>query len=103
MRPLALAAFALLAMPLAATADSMRCGSKIVNETSRAAEILEKCGEPQQKDVRTEPIMAKNPAGYAYKVGEQVVERWRYQRSSRALPMVVTVVDGKVIKLERAE
>ena len=37
-----------------ATAESMRCGASIVNETTSVAEILAKCGEPASKDVKAE-------------------------------------------------
>jgi len=32
-----------------------------------------------------------------------VTERWRYQRSSGSLPMLVTIVDGKIVSIERTE
>ena len=51
MRILALSCLTFLLLPLAAPADSMRCGKWVVNETASSAEILQKCGEPQQKDV----------------------------------------------------
>ena len=33
----------------------------------------------------------------------KVTERWRYQASNRVLPMLVTIVDGKVVSIERTE
>jgi hypothetical protein len=96
-------AFVLLTLPLAASAESMRCGKWIVNETMTTDEILSKCGEPQKKDVSKQDVFAKNPAGYSTKRGEQVTERWYYQHSSGSLPMMVKIIDGKIISIERAE
>jgi hypothetical protein len=90
-------------LPLAASAESMRCGNKIVNETLTTAEILQKCGEPQKKDVQKEHVVARNPAGYVTKRGEQVTERWYYKPSAGSLTMVVKILDGKVISIERAD
>jgi len=94
----------LLALPRAVSADSMRCDKWIVNETASVAELLEKCGEPQTKDVATEDVMARNATtGASYKVGTTVKERWLYRRSNRSLPMLVTIVDGRIRSIERAE
>ena len=90
-------------LPLAAAADSMRCGKWIVNETMTTNEILQKCGEPQKKDVSKEDVFARNPAGYTTKRGEQVTERWYYKPSSGSLTMLVKILDGKVISIERAD
>ena len=103
MRFSALVTYAVSILPLAASADSMRCGKWIVNETMTTDEILQKCGEPQKKDVSKEDVFAKNPAGYVTKRGEQVTERWYYQHSSGSLPMLVKIIDGKVISIERAD
>ena len=94
---------ALSILPLAASADSMRCGKWIVNETMTTDEILQKCGEPQKKDVSKEDVFAKNPAGYVTKRGEQVTERWYYKPSSGSLTMMVKILDGKVVSIERAD
>jgi hypothetical protein len=32
-----------------------------------------------------------------------VTERWYYQHSSGSLPMMVKIIDGKIISIERAE
>jgi uncharacterized protein DUF2845 len=93
----------LLAFPMIASADSMRCGQWVVNEETTPSELLQKCGEPQQKEVSTEDVMTRNPAGYTRKTGVQVIEKWHYQRSSAALPMLVVVVDGKIKSIERSE
>jgi hypothetical protein len=103
MRHTALVTSLLLLLPLAASAESMRCGKWVVSETASPAEILEKCGEPQQQDVAKEDVISKNAAGYFNKVGVKVTERWRYQASNRALPMLVTIVDGKVVSIERTQ
>jgi hypothetical protein len=103
MRVSAVVICALSILPLAASADSMRCGKWIVNETMTTDEILNKCGEPQKKDVEKHDVFAKNPAGYSTKRGEQVIERWYYKFSSGSLPMMVKVIDGKIISIERAE
>lgn len=90
-------------LPFAASAESMRCGKWVVNETSSAAEILEKCGEPQKKDISHEDVYARNALGNTNKIGVKVTERWRYQATNRVLPMLVTIVDGKVVSLDRTE
>lgn len=103
MRASAILAFVSLTLPLAAAAESMRCGKWVVSETASTAEILEKCGAPQKKDVSHEDVYARNTLGNTNKVGVKVTERWRYQASDRVLPMLVTIVDGKVISIERTE
>lgn len=90
-------------LPPAAQADSMRCGKWVVNEQATAAEILDKCGEPQRKEVREEDVYSRNPAGFTNKQGVKKTELWYYKRSSQALEMVVQIVDGKVISIQRAE
>jgi hypothetical protein len=94
---------ALSILPLAASAESMRCGKWIVNETMSTNEILQKCGEPQKKDVSKEDVFAKNPSGYTTKRGEQVTERWYYKPSTGSLTMMVKIIDGKVVSIERAD
>ena len=60
-------------LPHAALADSMRCGKWVVNEQASAAEILDKCGEPQRKDVREEDVYSRNPAGFTNKQGAKKI------------------------------
>jgi Protein of unknown function (DUF2845) len=103
MRFPALVMYAASILPLAAAADSMRCGKWIVNETMTTNEILQKCGEPQKKDLSKDDVFAKNPAGYTTKRGEQVIERWYYKPSQGSLTMMVKIVDGKVVSVERAD
>lgn len=103
MRLPALVMYAASILPLAASADSMRCGKWIVNETMTTDEILQKCGEPQKKDVSKEDVYAKNQAGYSTKRGEQVTERWYYKPSSGSLTMMVKILDGRVVSIERAD
>jgi Protein of unknown function (DUF2845) len=103
MRVRAVVLCALSILPLAASAESMRCGKWIVNESMTTDEILQKCGEPQNKEVTKSDVYAKNPAGYSTKRGEQVVERWYYKPSSGSLTMTVKIMDGKVVSIERAD
>ena len=103
MRSSVVLAFVLLTLPLVASAESMRCGKWIVNETMTTDEILSKCGEPQKKDISKQDVFAKNPAGYTTKRGDQVIERWYYKHGSGSLPMMVKIIDGKIISIERAE
>jgi len=88
----------------AASADSMRCGKWIVNESASLDELLKKCGEPQSRDVSKEEGYATNPNGARVKTGTVTVkERWLYQPSPGTLPMAVLIVDGKVVSVTRAD
>jgi hypothetical protein len=85
-------------------ADSMRCGSKLVSESATLDELIQKCGQPQDRKIVKEDQYAINPNGARVKTGGQTVkERWIYQASSRALPMAVQIVDGKIISITRAD
>ncbi len=63
MRSPAILMSALSMLPLAAAAESMRCGKWVVNETMTTAEILQKCGEPQRKEVTKRRRVREKPAG----------------------------------------
>jgi len=93
----------LLTLPGLAASESMRCGKWVVNEDTPAEEIATKCGEPQQKEVKTEDVLGINALGNPIKLGVATTERWYYKRSPGSLTMVVTVLDGETKKIERAE
>jgi hypothetical protein len=87
-----------------AHADFMRCGGSLVDETTSVADLLTKCGEPKSKDTKSEDVITRNPdTGFMRKIGTKITERWIYQRSNDSLPMAVTIVDGKVTRVERAD
>ena len=96
-------AVGIMLFAVTAAAESMRCGSSIVSETTSVADILAKCGEPLSKDVQSEDIYSRNADGFTRKIGTKITERWIYRRTTQSLPMAVTIVDGKVTRLERAD
>ena len=94
----------LTAVPAVCAADAQfRCGGSIISVESSVAELLQKCGEPSAREVSTEDVRAHVARGGTEKLGTTTVEKWRYQRGSRAAPMVVTVADGKIQSIERAQ
>jgi hypothetical protein len=93
-----------LVAPVAASADSMRCGKWVITESVTVDELLSKCGEPQSRDVTKDEVYRTNVNGARVKTGQQTVtERWIYRNSSRSLPMAVVIVDGKIVSLTRAD
>ncbi|HEY6124268.1 MAG TPA: DUF2845 domain-containing protein [Steroidobacteraceae bacterium] len=101
-RSLAMASVLFL-LPLAASADeSFRCGNWIASSSMSVEELLQKCGEPTSRSTQTEDVMVRNrDNGLMTKVGETQIETWIYERGSQAAAMVVTIVDGRIKKLER--
>ena len=103
MKRFLLAMFGVL-LPLGATAEDFRCGKWIVNEDTTVDELVHKCGPPTTHESKTEDIRVRNRNnGLMVKMGETTTERWVYQRGTRATPMVVIIVDGKIKSIERLE
>ena len=89
-------------LPLAATAESFRCGKWIIDEETTLTELTQKCGQPTSTESRTEDVRQRNQyTGGHMKVGETTIETWIYDRGPRAQAMVVTIVDGQIKKIER--
>jgi hypothetical protein len=89
---------------LAHADGSMRCGKWVVNSEVSPPELIGKCGEPTRKDSKSEDIRAPNANGNGtFVVGQTTTERWYYDRGPSAFRMVVTVVDGKIKSIDRAE
>jgi len=93
----------LVVMARTAIADeSMRCGSWIVAVPVSAEELLRKCGDPLKREVKTEDIHAPGRSGVGSRtIGTTTTEKWTYNSDGQSLPMIVTVVDGKVTRIDR--
>jgi hypothetical protein len=98
-----LAAATMLLLPLLASADeSFRCGKWIASSGMSVSELTQKCGEPTRRESTTQDVMARNRnTGLMVKTGETQTETWTYDRGAHAAAMVVTIVDGRIKKLER--
>jgi hypothetical protein len=92
-----------LLIPLSASAETFRCGQSIVTAEMSVSELTHKCGPPTSRESRTEDVKARNRNGLSVRTGETTTEIWTYDRGSRASPMVVTIVDGAIKKIERLE
>ena len=98
------AALLALSLPLAAEAETFRCGKWIITAETTVDELVHKCGAPTTHDSKTEDIKVRNRNnGLMVKMGETTTERWVYDRGSRAPAMVVIIVDGKIKTIERLE
>jgi hypothetical protein len=95
-------ALPLLLLPMTAAAESFRCGKWVVNEDTTLEELLQKCGPPTSQESRTEDIKARNTStGLIHKTGETTTEIWTYDRGPNASAMVVTIIDGRIKRIER--
>ena len=96
-----LLALPLLLLPLGASAETFRCGKWLITAEMPLSELTQKCGEPSARESRTEDVKARSQHGGVVKTGETTTEIWTYSRGSSAAPMVVTIVDGAIKKIER--
>jgi len=95
-------AAAVLLTPCLASAETFRCGKWIVNDETTLPELTRKCGQPTSRSSRVEDVRARNGyTGGMEKIGETVIETWIYDRGTGASPMVVTIIDGRIKKIER--
>jgi hypothetical protein len=66
-------------------------------------ELLEKCGEPTSKSVEVIDVTGPNVHGAGnIQRGKTTLEEWTYERA-QSFTMVVTIVDGEIKSIERAE
>jgi len=98
----ALLAAMLVAIP--AAADSFRCGQRIATEDMTVEELLQACGEPTRKSVEVVDVYGPNAHGSGnIKRGTTTIETWTYDFGPQTLDMVVTIQDGKLKGIERAQ
>jgi hypothetical protein len=83
-----------------AFADTLRCGSSLVQPGATMGFVEEKCGAPKSKETFTEPVMGRHPNGTTYEAGTTSKDVWRYQRGHGAFPAVLTFEKGVLKKLE---
>jgi hypothetical protein len=95
-----IAGLAILA-PLAHADETFRCGKWIVSSDLAVEDLLQKCGEPTTRESRSQDILVRNQYGLMINNGVTVTETWTYDRGTRAAPMVVTIVDGKIRSIDR--
>jgi hypothetical protein len=96
---LLLAGLALL--PLSVSAETFRCGKWIINDETVLEELMQKCGTPTSRESRVEDVRAPNQyTGGNTKVGETVIETWTYELGPGKSLMVVTIVDGRIKKID---
>jgi hypothetical protein len=75
------------------SADSFRCGRKIIKQGDSHSELVKKCGKPIRKFSSKETISEQ---GRRSRVS---VSNWVYERG-RKKDMVVSVRSGTVIKIQ---
>ena len=80
-----------------ATADSFRCGRKVIRTGDSPGDLLQRCGEPRYKDRGYENTRAQ---GSQKKVR---VERWYYKKNSRALEQIVVIHKGRIIAINTGQ
>ena len=92
-----------LALSGAAQAETFRCGQWIASPDMSVEELVEKCGEPNHKDVEVIDVFGPNASGAGnVKRGTVTVEKWTYDRGSQSFDMIVTIEDGKIKSMEHA-
>lgn len=101
MRHLILATLA--GLPLAAGAETFRCGQFIASPDMSVDELVEKCGEPDRKSTKQVDVYGPNASGAGRVMrGTVTTQTWTYDRGPGSFAMVVTIEDGKIKSMERA-
>ncbi len=95
----------LLALAVPASADGLRCGSRLVTNGDPRAKVRQFCGEPtdvQTRSILRRPYFNFGGRGYTYGDGyvEVPVEIWTYNFGPYKLMRQIRFVDGLVEDIE---
>jgi Protein of unknown function (DUF2845) len=95
----------LLAIAAPASADGLRCGSKLVTTGDPRSKVRQFCGEPtdvQTRSILRRPYFNFGGRGYTYGDGyvEIPVEIWTYNFGPYKLMREIRFVDGRVENIE---
>jgi hypothetical protein len=95
----------LLAIALPASADNMRCGSKLLGHGDPRSKVRAFCGEPtdvQTRSILRRPTFGLNGRVFSYGDGyvEIPVEIWTYNFGPYKLMRQVRFVDGVIDEIE---
>lgn len=82
--------------------ESFRCGQWIISAELSVAELRGKCGEPLTKDSKTVEVRGAIVTGSSVARGTSTTEHWTYKTGGDAR-YVVTIVDGVIKSIERAQ
>lgn len=85
------------------SAQAMRCGVNLVTTGDNQYNVLQKCGEPKDKQIYTQEIPLYNSAGYQIGTTTNTEERWIYQKSPQEFQYTILFDSGiiKDIKTDR--
>jgi hypothetical protein len=83
-----------------ARADTLRCGSVLIQVGDTAGKVLEKCGDPESRTTYAEPVHTPGLHGAVNVVGTTTYEVWRYKRGSGKFPALLTFEGGELKKIE---
>ena len=79
----------LLAIADRSSARTIRCGTEIVRVGDPTIELLQKCGEPDLKEL--------------IKTNGFIIEKWTYDCGSKRFMKILTLKGGKVHRVESAD
>jgi hypothetical protein len=83
-RSLLIVLLMLLWAPASASDKSVRCGSKIVKIGMSMQEVLNYCGEPDQKEIEEQAVRSGNRV-----TGTTELHIWTYNRPTGQVPAVL--------------
>jgi hypothetical protein len=100
---LAMAATLGMAMPV--TADSMRCGTRLITDGDTAGKLRSLCGEPASISRTTllrAPVLWRHgrPLRPGFGPVEVPVETWEYNFGPNRLILRVRIEDGRVVDID---
>jgi hypothetical protein len=100
----ALAALVLLCPSAPALADTMRCGSQVINEGDTIEDVLAACGEPTTRTrtwIQRQPRFEMGGQEHTFPGREDVpVDLWTYDRGPNRLTQRVRFIASKVASIE---
>lgn len=83
----------------ASVAETLRCGSVLIQPGDAAEYVLEQCGDPAAGPTNDDGT--SDGAISVYPMGITRMDRWRYHRGPGLFPAVVTIAaDGRVADIQ---
>ena len=104
---IAVAVIATLLLSDAASADTLRCGSKLISEGDSVEKVLQYCGEPVERKrtwITRQPRFEYGGHEIPFEGSEDVpVDLWTYDFGANKLMRQIRFVAGKVESIETLE